>query len=317
MYILVWVDDLIIATNCIDDLNETKNLLSSRFKMTDMGVLKWFLGIYFKMSKGCITMSQEQYLQNVMYRFNMDKCKGVKTPCDKFIESNEDDKLIESKLYRSAVGSLVYAMMATRPDLSWSVSKLSQYLGKPTEAHWIAVKRVFRYINTTITHGLSFMKTDDLKLVGYSDSDWGSSIDRRSTTGYCFMLSVQGGAISWKTRRQPTVALSSTEAEYMALSAATQEALYLKKLVREIDQNLSEHCITIHEDNQGAIALVDNPVHHNRTKHIDIRYHFIREQVQCNCIKIVYLLTNLMIADCLTKPVGRNKLDFCNNVQSI
>ena len=170
-------------------------------------------------------------------------------------------------------------MMATRPDLSWSVSKLSQYLGKPTEAHWIAVERVFRYIYSTITHGLSFRKTDDLKLVKYSDSDWGSSIDRRSTTGYCFMLIVQGGAISWKTRRQPTVALSSTEAEYMALSAATQEALYLKKLVSEFDQNLSEHCITIHEDNQGSIALVDNPVHHNITKHIDIRYHFVREQV--------------------------------------
>ena len=100
----------------------------------------------------------------------------------------------------------------------------------------------------------------------------------------------------------------------MALSAATQEALYLKKLVSQFDQNLSEHCITIHEDNQGATALVDNPVHHNRTKHIDIRYHFTREQVQCNCIKIVYLQTNLMIADCLTKPVGRNTLDFCKNV---
>ena len=125
------------------------------------------------------------------------------------------------------------------------------------------------------------------------------------------------GAISWKTRRQPTVALSSTEAyisKYMALSAATQEALYLKKLISEFDQNLSEHCITIHEDNQGAIALVDNPGHHNRTKHIDIRYHVIREQVQCTCIKIVYLQTNLMIADCLSKPVGRNKLDFCKNV---
>ena len=100
----------------------------------------------------------------------------------------------------------------------------------------------------------------------------------------------------------------------MALSSATQEALYLKKLVSEFVQNLSEHCITIHEDNQGAIALVDNPVHHNRTMHIDIRYHFIRVQVQCNCIKIVYLQINLMIADCLTKSVGRNKLDFCKNV---
>ena len=147
VYILEWVDDFIIATNCIDDLNETKNLLSNRFKMTDMGVLKWFLGIDLKMSERFITMSQEKYLQNVLYIFNMDKCKCVKTPCDKFIENNEDDKQIESKLCRSAVGSLAYAMMATRSDLSWSVSKLSQYLGRPTEAHSIAVKIIFRYIN--------------------------------------------------------------------------------------------------------------------------------------------------------------------------
>ena len=130
------------------------------------------------------------------YIYFLNKGIRVKTPCDKFIERSEDDKLIESKLYRSAVGSLVYAMVATRPDLSWSVSKVSQYLAKPTEAHWIAVRRVLRYINSTITHGLSFRKTNDLKLVGYSDSDWGSSIDRRGTTGYCFLLSVQGGAIS-------------------------------------------------------------------------------------------------------------------------
>ena len=172
VYILVWVDDLNIATNCIDNSNETKNLLCNRFKMTDMGVLKWFLGTDFKISEGCITMSQKQYLQNVLYRFNMDTCKGVKTPWDKFIESNEYDTQIESKLYISVVGSFVYAMMATRPDLSWSVYRLSQYLGKPTEAYWIAVKRVFRYINSTISHGLSFRKTNDLKLVEYSDSDW-------------------------------------------------------------------------------------------------------------------------------------------------
>ena len=143
VYILVWVDDLIIDTNCIDDLNATKNVFSKRFNMTDMGELKWFLGIDFKLPDGCITMSHEQYLSNVLSKLNMD-CKGVNTPCDKFTDSKDDDELIDSKLYRSAVGSLVYAMVATRPDLSWSVSKLSQYLAKPTVSHWKAIKRVFR-----------------------------------------------------------------------------------------------------------------------------------------------------------------------------
>ena len=123
------------------------------------------------------------------------------------------------------------------------------------------------------------------------------------------MLSVQWGVIAWEIMRQPTVALSSTEADYMSLSASTQETLYLTNLVSEFNQHFSEHCISLHKDNQGAITLVDNTVHHNRTNHIDIRYHFIRKQVQCNCIKIVYLQTY-----CLTNPVGMNKLVFSKNV---
>ena len=153
-----------------------------------------------------------------------------------------------------------------------------------------------------------------MKLTGYCDSDWGSSIDpegaRRSTTGYCFNLNKIGGSISWKSSRQPIVALSSTEAEYMGLSAATQEALYLKQLLNDIDPQFKIP-IVVYEDNQGAIALIENPVHHQRTKHIDIRYHFIREQVINDCIDVEYLQTDLMVADYLTKPVGRIKLEYC------
>lgn len=314
VYILVWVDDLIIATDDIHVMNETKSLLSNRFKMVDLGDLKWFLGIDFKITKDSITMSQETYLRNVLHRFDMKDCKGCKTPCDKFIESNEDDKPVSSKLFRSAVGSLIYAMVATRPDLSWIVSKLSQYLVAPTETHWLAVKRVFRYVKHTLDHGLCYKKDPNgPRLIGYCDSDWGGSQDRRSTTGYLFTLNVKGAAISWKSKRQQTVALSSTEAEYMGLSSATQEGLYLKQLILEFDKNLVQP-VTIYEDNQGAIALVNNPVHHNRTKHIDIRYHFIREQMMCKSVKVVYLQTDMMIADCLTKPVGRIKLSFCKNI---
>ena len=208
-------------------------------------------------------------------------------------------------------------MVCTRPDLSWIVTKLSQYGNNPTEDHWIAIKRVLRYVQHTIKYCLQFKKDPDgLFLTGYCDSDWASSDEsRRSTTGYCFTVNKYGSAISWKSMRQPTVALSSTEAEYMGLSACTQEALYLKQLCKEIDPTfVITEPIIIYEDNQCAIALVENPVHHQRTKHIDIRFHFIRDQVTNSCINVQYLQTKEMIADCLTKPVGRTKLEYCNNV---
>ncbi len=150
-----------------------------------------------------------------------------------------------------------------------------------------------------------------LKLTGYSDADWGSNdIEMRSTTGFCYTLNTKGGAISWKSRRQPTVALSSCEAEYMALAAATQEALYLTQLLNDFKpHNNPMDPVVIFEDNQGAISLVDNPINHARTKHINIRFHFIREQVLKNFIKIKYLPTADMVADCLTKPVGK-----CNTI---
>ena len=150
-------------------------------------------------------------------------------------------------------------------------------------------------------------------MTGYYDSDWAFSDESRpSTTGYCFTLNKYCSAISWKSRQQPTVSLSSTEAEYMGL---TQEALYLKQRCKEIDPKfVITEPIIIYEDNQGAIALVENPVHHQRTKHIDIRFHFIIDQVTNGCIKVQHLQTKEMIADCLTKPVGRTKLEYCNNV---
>ena len=261
-------------------------------------------------------MSQSTYLNNVLTRFKMQDCIPISTPCDKFIV-DENSESFSSTEYRRAVGSLIYAMIYTRPDLSWIVTKLSQYSNNPTKCHWTAIKRVFRYIKHSIDYCLCFRKSPGgLKLTGYCDSDWGSSIDpegaRRSTTGYCFNLNKIGGAISYKSRRQPAVALSSTEAEYMGLSAATQEALYLKQLLNDIDSQFKIKIpIVVYEDNKGAIALIENPVHHQRTKHIDIRYHFIREQVINDCIDVEDLQTDLMVADGLTKPVGRIKLEYC------
>ena len=154
-------------------------------------------------------------------------------------------------------------------------------------------------------------------LTGYCDASWAPDDDnRRSVTGYCFTLNDTGCAVSWKSKRQQTVALSSTEAEYMGLAAATQEALFLKNLMIELDPKYDcNNPIIIFEDNQSAISLAENQIHHARTKHIDCKYHFIREQVVCKCITVQYLETSKMIADSLTKPVGRVKLNLCNSIQ--
>ena len=180
-------------------------------------------------------------------------------------------------MYKEMVGSLIYAMMCTQPDLSWVVTKLSQHLSNPTDVDCIMLKHVFRYIMGTLNYHLCFRKSvDGLKLNGFSDADWGTSVDRRSTSGYYFSLNKDGPAISWKSKKQQTVALSSCESEYMALCAATQEAIYLSQLYNDL--NIVEKSIepvVVNVDNQGTIALAKNPVHHNRSKHIDIKYHFI------------------------------------------
>lgn len=167
-------------------------------------------------------------------------------------------------------------MTCTRPDICWVVTKLSQFLTNPTKEHWVAVKHVLRYVKGTLAYELCYRNCDDgLTLKGYSDADWASSTDdRRSISGYCFGLDRTGPLISWKSRKQPTEALSSCEAEYIALATAVQEGLYLTQIVSDICE-VSDPVLIL-EDNQGTIALSKNPVNRQRSKHIDVRYHFIR-----------------------------------------
>ena len=171
-------------------------------------------------------------------------------------------------------------MTFTRPALCFAVTKLSQLKSKPTKAHLNAAKQVLRYLKGTIHYGITYCKSfKPLQLSGFSDSDWGSSEDRKSISGYCFSLYEHGPLISWKSKKQQTVALSSCEAEYMALTYAIQEGKFLKQLLSEF-LNVKECCVSIGVDNQSAINLAKNPINHQRSKHIDIRYHFIRNEVQ-------------------------------------
>ena len=309
--IVVWVDDLIIGASNDLLLCETKNMLKDRFRMKDLGKLSHFLGVDFEQGDGYVKVSQKKYLCKVLERFGMSDCKPRSTPSELKADSNEQPiELADPKTYREAVGCLIYAMTCTRPDICWVITKLSQYLSKPLKEHWVAVKHVLRYLKCTVDHELCYRKcAKGLTLIAYSDADWASSTaDRRSTTGYCFSLTETGPLISWKSRKQCTVALSSCEAEYMALSATVQEGLFLVQLLKDIDCECQFEPVIIFGDNQGAIALSKNPVNRQRSKHIDVRYHFIRAEINSGKVVVEYCPTTDMVADVMTKPATKAKL---------
>jgi len=244
-------------------------------------------------------MSQERYAEDILKRFNMSECKPANTPAQKglgFAEVSDNDCV--NFPYRQAIGSLVYLATATRPDISWIISKLSQYLEKPGAEHIAALKRVFRYIKGTKYFSLLY-KPSTGYLQGYCDSDWAGDVkDRRSTSGYVFTLG--GTPIAWKTRKQQTVALSSCEAEYMSIAEATKEMIYLRSFCTSMGVTQPKQS-TIYCDNQGALTRETSKQHH-RTKHIDVHFHFIRQQTE---IDYEYIETQNNLADIFTKSLSK------------
>ena len=227
-------------------------------------------------------LSQTAYVDKVLEDLGMANSHAVKIPMDPGCklepappEHNATSEL--RQLYQSAVGSLIYLMLCTRPDISFAVSSVSSYAANPTEVHWKAVKHILRYLSGTRNWVLVYqgMLT---RLLGYTDSDWAGDIaTRRSTAGYLF--NIGSAAISWSSKRQPTVALSSCEAEYMGQTQAAKEAVWLRKLLNQINPTEDAQATIIFGDNQGAIALTKNDQFHARTKHVDIQHHYIRETV--------------------------------------
>eukprot|EP00794_Sanderia_malayensis_P014955 gene14955-biopygen12465 len=285
--------------------------LKKRFEMDDLGEINYCLGMSIKRDRRnrVLTINQNMYLKNVLKRFQMQDCKPISTPMDpnaKFMKLTNDDEVADKREYQAMIGSLTYASIATRPDLSDAVGILSQFMSNPGQQHVKGVKRVLRYIQGTLDYGLRF-EGGEFKLQGYSDADWAGDVNtRKSTSGYVFRLGK--ATISWKSKRQPVVALSSTEAEYVALCAATQEAIWLRRLLGSLDIN-QDQATQLYEDNQGAIALSRNPNSHSRTKHIDIKYHYVRDVVDNKEIQLIYCPTEKMIADIMTKPLPRQRFE--------
>ena len=307
----VYVDDLILITESTESMNELKVSLKERYKMKDMGELSYILGISViqDKEKNCVILHQKHYIEAILQKYGMDNAKPVATPADANVKLRKSDgvsKPVDQHTYQSMVGSLLYAAMATRPDIAQAVSAVSKFNANPDAAHLTAVKRILRYLKGTANFALKYEQSDSRALIGFSDADWaGDQDDRHSTTGNVFLLS--GGAVSWLSKKQATVALSTAVAEYIALSQAAQEGIWLKRLLSDL--GVEAMSTVILEDNQGAIAIAKNPVNHSRTKHIDIRYHYIRECVQNGQIELQYCPTNDMKADIFTKPLTRQKFE--------
>ena len=307
--IAVYVDELILIAETLEEIKHMKSCLSETFKMKNKGEIRYCLGVNFELDENGINLSQKQYLLRLLEKYGLSEANTVSTPMDPNVKLVRDDKYSKSVdliLYQSMVGSLLHAARATRPDIAHAVSIVSKSNSEPSQAHLTAVKRIFRYLKGTLDVTLQYKSTGE-KLLGYSDANWAGDLDdRHSTTGNVFVMS--GGAVSWLSHKQATVALSTAEAEYIALGSAVQEAMWLLQLLSDLRCDMKMP-MEILEDNQGAIAMAKNPVGHKRSKHIDIKHHFIREAVQTGTISLTYCPTSNMLADIFTKPLPKGQFE--------
>ncbi|KAL5866165.1 hypothetical protein ACOSQ3_003679 [Xanthoceras sorbifolium] len=277
--------------------------MAKEFEMTDIGLMAYYLGIEVKQKEEGIFISQENYAKEILKKFKMDDCKLINTPVECGIKLSKHDKgeSIDPTFFKSLVGSLRY-LTCTRPDILYAVALVSRYMEDPTTTHFKAAKRILRYIKGTIDFGLFYSVSNDYKLVGYSDSDWGGDIDdRKSTSGFVFFMG--NTAFTWMSKKQPIVTLSTCEAEYVAATSCVCHVIWLRNLLKELglpQEEPTEICV----DNKSAIALAKNPVFHDRSKHIDTRYHYIRECIAKRDVQMEYVKSKDQIADIFTKPLG-------------
>jgi hypothetical protein len=320
--VLLYVDDIVGFVEDPKDWNELINEMKKELRVTNLGDANWLLGMKISHEKEDITIDQSKYIRALLERHQMEDCKPASTPMDSITEvqfreeeeNREKNKLpiSEKQEYMRIVGGLIYASIITRPDISYAVSKLGENLANPIKEDIIRAKRVLRYLKGTQHYKIRYTENGNANLIGYSDSDWaGDHKNRRSTSGYAFLLA--GGAISWSSKHQSTVALSSAEAEYMALAQTTQEAIYLRGILEDIGFYPKEPT-KIYSDNQSSIKIASNQITRNRTKHIAAKYHFTREQIENSKIILEYIPTEFMAADSLTKSVKRNILGRTNLV---
>lgn len=321
--IIVYVDDLLVASRNLNVLNTIKSKLCKKFKMKDLGQVSNILGMHVEHqgATGRINISQEAYVKRVIERFGMTHANAVSTPMEAGVKllredeasSQEEKDEMKQVPYRELIGSLNYLANTTRPDLAFVTNVLSRFCANLGSIHWRAAKHVLRYLIGTSTFGITYIKSEK-PLQAYVDSDWGGNIDdRRSCTG--FILTLAEGPISWKSKQQKSVALSTMEAEYIALSEVVKEVIYTKRLLNHMDGGMYVGEPTyVNCDNQGAVKYSKNNIYHQRSKHVDIRFHFTRQAQEDGDVIVQYISGDENPADLLTKSLLKNKTIKCRNM---
>ena len=307
-YVLIYVDDICIFTNDEKLRQQIIDTLRTKFKLRNFDSSGIYLGLELEWNKDGtrVKVHQQTYIQKLLKMFRMEKAEAADTPAQSDIKlSKTDTNTDKDRPYRSLVGALLYTL-GSRPDVAAAIRTCSQYMAEGADSHWQAAKRILRYLKGTSSTGVVYTKEEKFTLKAYCDSDWAQDVDdRKSITGY--VIYAQGGAIVWKSKKQPTTARSSAEAEYVSLADTVAELMWVLMALKELGVTV-EGDVEVFIDNQAAQAMAANPVNHERTKHIDVAYHFVREAVAANMIKLYYINTKNNISDLLTKSTKR--VDF-------
>ncbi|WVZ78827.1 hypothetical protein U9M48_026477 [Paspalum notatum var. saurae] len=299
VYLLLYVDDIVLTASSDALLRRTIDALQREFSMKDLGPLHHFLGLSVTRQHGSIHLSQRHYILEILERAGMTDCKPCSTPIDTQSKlSATGDPVNNATDYRSIAGALQY-LTFTRPDIAYAVQQVCLFMHDPRMPHLALIKRILRYLRGTLDHGLILHRTDPSALVVYTDADWAGCPDtRKSTSGYGVFLG--DNLISWSSKRQPTVSRSSAEAEYRAVANGVAEASWLRKLLLELRSPLTRTTL-VYCDNISAVYLSTNPVQHQRTKHVEIDLHFVRERVAIGQVRVLHVPTSSQYADIFTK----------------
>jgi len=317
----VFVDDIISAfsKSDMDEWIFYKDKIANKYEIRDLGEVDWILQMKVTRDRAnkTLILDQERYIEKILNQFKMTQCKEADTPAilEKLSDTDspttiEEQLVMSAKPYMNLVGSVLYAAITTRLDISYAVNLVSRFMRNPGEIQWKACKRILRYLHGTKKTGLLFRAngSKELTIEAYSDADWaGDHNDRKSTTG--FVVTLNGSVISWLSKKQSTVALSTAEAEYMAISSTIQEVKWITQLLLELELPV-KFPVKLLCDNQAAIAISTNDVNHNRTKHIDIRHHYIREAIKNKQVDVSWISTDKQLADILTKPLAKRQFNI-------
>ena len=316
MYLLVYVDDLILKGYNATKVNHFISILTQRFSIKDLGLLTYFLGVEVVPNKQGLLLSQRRYIIDLLTQTKMQDAKTVLTPIptSPTLMLNSSSSLSDPTEYHQVVGSLQY-LLIIRPDIAFAVNKLSQYMHCPITEHWSFVKRLLRYLVGTIDDGLQLYKDSNLSLHAFSDStfslqafsdaDWAGDKDTFCSTS-AYVVYLGKNPISWSSKKQRTVARSSTEAEYRSVENTAAELNFICYLLIDLGISLP-YCPVIYCDNIGATQLCSNPIFHSRMKHVAIDFHFIRDQVQNGALRVAHVSSEDQLADALTKPLPRQR----------